>query len=157
MANIVSSSLVSSVQADGRSTVHETHVDLLGLKWEIIYLALNGANLNAAMATHATDLGVNLGLDEIAKNIGQVTTNGSLASTSLLYSNAAPNFAALRLAYKVATQTAAVMIGDFLSTLTDNQLGNAFGLTAGQVTTLRTNKLTPAASLASSIRSSVGQ
>ena len=54
------------------------------------------------------------------------------------------------------TQTQAVMSADYLATLTNAQLMAAFGLTLTQVQTLRTNKLTPAVSLAASIRSSTG-
>ncbi len=93
---------------------------------------------------------------EIERNIQDVTTNGSLATPVLILSTAAANFAALRTAYLTATKVEAIMMGDFLSTLTDGQLQTAFGLTAGQVTTLRTNKLTPAASAASTIRATTG-
>ena len=48
------------------------------------------------------------------------------------------------------------MIGDFLASLTDTQLRNAFSMTAGQVTTLRTNKLTPATNAATTIRATTG-
>ncbi len=94
---------------------------------------------------------------EIERNVVDVTTNGSLATPVLILSTAAANFAALRAAYQTSTKVEAIMIGDFLSTLTDAQLQTAFSLTAGQVTTLRTNKLTPAASAAATIRAATGQ
>lgn len=94
---------------------------------------------------------------EIATNVADVLANGSLATPSLKFSTAADNFAALRVAYATATQLQAVMIGDFLNTLTNAQLAAAFGITAGQAATLRTNKLAPAAALATSIRASAGQ
>lgn len=157
MANIASSAFTASAQKDGRSIVSEVHTDLLGLKHDIGYLAAADADLNAALAQHANDLGNNLDQAEVSDNINQVLTLGSLASPSLRYSTAAENFSALREAYRNSTQTQAVMIGDFLNTLTSQQIQNAFGLTAGQVTTLKTNKLAPAAALAASIRSSAGQ
>jgi hypothetical protein len=49
------------------------------------------------------------------------------------------------------------MIGDFLSSLTDGQLQTIFSMTAGQVTTLRSTKLTPAATAAATIRAATGQ
>lgn len=157
MANITSSSLTKSVQKDGRQLVHEIHTDLAGLTHDICYEAEALADLTAAMNAHAIDLGLNLELGEVSANISGVTTLGSLFSPTFVYSTIAENVAALRLVYAVATQLQAVMIGDFLNTLTSLQLQNAFGLTAGQVTTLKTNKLTPAANLATSIRASAGQ
>lgn len=94
---------------------------------------------------------------EIASNVSDVTTNGSLATPSLKFSVAADNFSALRVAYATATQIQAVMIGDFLNTLTNAQLAAAFNITTTQAQTLRTNKLQPAATLATSIRASIGQ
>jgi len=157
MANIVSSALTSSVQKDGRSIVHEIHTDLVGLTHDLTYMAEIGANLNAAMAVHATNLGIGLELGEVGANIGGVTTLGSLFTPTFVYSTVAENVAALRVAYATATQHEAVMIGDYLNSLTSAQLQTAFGLTAAQVTTLKTNKLAPAATLAASIRSATGQ
>ena len=58
----------------------------------------------------------------------------------------------------MATQLQAVLIGDLRADLTRRPAGGrAFSLAAGQVATLRTNKLTPAATLAASIRASAGQ
>ena len=58
--------------------------------------------------------------------------------------------------YRVATQTQAVMIGDYLAARTDAQLQVAFGLTAAQVTALRSSKLTPAATAAATVRATTG-
>ena len=157
MANITSSIVESFAQKDGGNTVHEIHTDLAGVRHDIVYAALTGADLTAAMNAHAVDLGANLDLDEVRLNILGVTSIGSLFSPTFVYSTVVENVSALRLAYSTASQLQAVMIGDYLSALTNVQLQNAFGLTAGQVTTLRTNKLTPAANLAASIRATVGQ
>lgn len=157
MANITSSSFEAFTQANGSKTVHEIHTDLVGVKRDIVYTASAAADLNAALSAHAVDLGLNLETDEVAANVFGVTSLGSLFSPTFVYSTVAENVAALRLAYLTATRIEAVMMGDFLSSLTNGQLQTAFGLTAGQVTTLRTNKLTPAANLATSIRATVGQ
>lgn len=157
MANIASSSFEASAQADGRKTVHEIHTDLAGLTHDIVYTALSSDSLLAALSAHADDLGVNLELDEVRANVYGVMTLGSLFAPTFIYSTVAENVAGLRLAYLTATRIEAVMMGDFLSTLTNGQLQAAFGLTAGQVTNLRTNKLTPAANLAASIRATSGQ
>lgn len=157
MTNIASSSFEAFAQKDGSKTVHESHTDLAGVPHDIVYTALAGADLTAAMNAHAVDLGVNLELGEVATNIAGVTTLGSMFSPTFVYSTVAENVAALRAAYLIASNFQAVMMGDFLSSLTNGQLQTAFGLTAGQVTTLRTNKLTPAANLAASIRATIGQ
>lgn len=157
MANITASVFAASLQADGRSIVHEVHTDSQGLTHDIVYNADQGADLNAALAAHAAALGTSLGTDEISSNLTQVFGLGSLAVPTFHFSIVADNVAALRAAYAVATQVQAIMTGDFLNSLTAAQLQNAFGLTAGQVNTLRTNKLGPAATLAASIRAAAGQ
>jgi len=158
LANIVASVIASvSPQADGRRWIREIHTDLVGLQFERTYLAGALDDLNAALSAYAIILGNNLRDAEIAYNVLTIISVGSLASPTLVYSTAAQNFAALRAAYKDATQVQAVMIGDFLNTLTDAQLQNAFNLTAAQVTSLRTNKLQPAATLAAQVRATAGQ
>lgn len=155
---IVASAIeATSLQADGRSWVDELHTDQLGQKYARSYLAAAGFDTASALAAYAIQLAADIALREIAKNVGDIIRNGSLASPSLVYSTAAQNFAALRAAYRIATEVEAIMMGDFISTLTDNQLQTAFGITAGQVTTLRTNKLTPAATAAATIRAASGQ
>jgi hypothetical protein len=156
--SIVSSALTQELaQKDGRFWVEERHTDNLGLIWPVRYLAAIGTNVNALLTSRAVQIAADLVAAEIASNIAAVLSNGSLATIVLNYSTIAANRSALRAAYATATRTDAIMIGDFLSSLTDVQLQNLFGLTAGQVTTLRTNKLTPAASAAASIRAATGQ
>lgn len=157
MANISSSALVSFTQKDGSKTVHETHTDLVGLTHDLVFQAAANDDLNALLAIHAASVGIALDDGEVQANISAVLGLGSLASPTFIYSNVAENVAALRQAYLGATQFQAVMIGDFLNTLTNGQLATAFGITTGQAATLRTNKLAPAASLAASIRATVGQ
>jgi hypothetical protein len=146
-----------SLQKDGRRWVREAHTDHVGVKYIRSYLAAADEDTEAGLAAYALQLGENTRLGEILSNIADVTANGSLAAPTTNYSTPAQNFAALRLSYAVATRVEAIMIGDFLNTLTSQQLQNAFGLNASQVTTLRTNKLTPAATLAASIRAAAGQ
>lgn len=111
------------------------------------------ATMNARVAT----INASLVINEVAANVADVLANGSLASPQLVYSTAAQNVAGLRAAYATATREDAIMIGDFLDTLTNAQLATAFGITVGQAATLRTNRLDPAAALAASIRSMAGQ
>jgi hypothetical protein len=154
---IISSVIADNViQRDGRRSIVEHHTDQLGIVYRHIYLSVGNANLNAALAAYAAQLDADLTNNEIQANIGNVTRDGSLAVTSTIYSTGAQNFSALREAYRTAARVEAIMIGDFLSSLTDAQLRTAFSMTQAEVNTLRTNKLTPSASAATTIRSTVG-
>lgn len=156
-ATLTSVILSDAVQKDGRRLITELHTDQYGVSYPRGYMCAALFDAVSQLSADATQLIADLAAGEINTNVNAVISLGSLASPTLQYSSATQNFAALRLAYATATQTQAVMIGDFLNTLTDTQLQNAFGLTAAQVTTLRTNKLQPAATLAASIRSTTGQ
>lgn len=146
-----------SAQRDNRFWVQETHTDNIGLLYVLRYLASVGTDINAILAARAITLAQQIKDGEIAANVAQVQALGSLAATTFNYSAGLENFAALRSAYATASQEQAVMIGDFLSARTDAQLRTAFGFTQAQVDTLRANKLTPAANLATSIRAAAGQ
>lgn len=155
---IVSSVIVElSPQRDGRFWSAERHTDQLGIAYEFRSLLNANANATTVMNGRVASINETLRATEIITNIAAILADGQLATTSLNYSTAAENFAALRFAYQTATRTEAIFIGDFLSSLTNNQLATAFGITLAQVTTLRTNKLTPAAAAATTIRASTGQ
>lgn len=157
--SIVSSVILSdSPQKDGRRDIRELHIDHLGVEHLRYYLAAveAGIDVSAALMAYANRLPGDLRDAEIDANIYSVTTQGAAADVNLLHSTAAQNFNALRRAYKSMSNTEAIFAGEFLSSMTDAKLRDAFGLTATQVTTLRTNKLTPAASAATTIRNSTG-
>lgn len=155
---IVSSVIVEdSAQRDGRRWIRERHTDQVGQRYEFPWMAAAAQDATAVMNARVASINAGLITNEVARNVSDVLANGSLASPALTYSTAAQSYAGLRAAYLNATRVDAVMIGDFLSSLTSGQLQTAFSMTSGQVTTLRTNKLTPAAALASSIRTSTGQ
>lgn len=157
-AGIVSSVIGSQVvQVDGRISVDEFHTDNTGAITHYGYLAAATDNLSTNLAAHATALAAALNAGEIAANVSQILVNGSLAALTFNYSTQAQNLPALRTAYASATQVQAIMIGDFLSSLTDPQLQSIFSMSAGQVTALRSNKLAPATSAATTIRAAVGQ
>lgn len=155
-------SIVSSViqaiepQIDGRRWVREQYTDQLGINYIRNRLATAIEDLQTALTAETTQLGTDLTNGEIAANVAAVTANGSLAVLTFNYSTALQGRTALRQAYLTATQVQAIMIGDFLSSLTDVQLENLFSMTQAQVTTLRTNKLTPAATAATAIRAASG-
>lgn len=143
---------------DGRTDLIFTLTDSASvLHGPFVEIRPAGENETNFLATYEAAFDAAQTQAEIASNISSVETIGSLATPTFQYSTVAANVAALRAAYAVATQLQAVMMGDYLNSLTDAQLEAAFGLTATQVTTLRTNKLGPAATLAASIRASAGQ
>ncbi len=158
----MTASIVSSViqfatsQADGRTTVYELHTDSLGNAYPHAYLAAAGAVLATNLAAYAAALPASLQAAEIAANVAAVEAMGSLATVTFNWSTGAENAAGLRGAYLVSTQVEAIMIGDFLNTLTVAQLEAAFGWSATQVSALQTNYFAPMATLAESIRAAVG-
>jgi hypothetical protein len=155
--SIVSSETVStSVQRDGRRRVEERHVDHLGVEHTRSWLAEAADNLAAALAAHAVTLVEVLRQREITSNIADILVNGSLATVTFQHSTAAENRSELRETYRTATRTEAIFIGDFLSSQTNATLQTLFNMTNTQVNTLRTNKLTPAASAAATIRAATG-
>lgn len=159
MAAAVLTSVIAQdlAQKDGRRWIEELHTDQFGIQHPRFYMCAAAFDAAAQLLLDKAQTIIDLQNQETDTNVAQVTTIGSLAAPTFNYSTVNQNLAALRAAYQTSTQTQAIMIGDYLSTLTDAQLQNIFGLTAGQVTTLRSNKLTPAATMAASIRSAVGQ
>ena len=93
---------------------------------------------------------------EIAANLDVVGRLGVQATPTFVYSTGAQNATAVRAAYATMTQTTAAFTGEYLSSLSDVQLQNAFAMTPAQVTSLRSTKLTPAATLAAQIRATTG-
>lgn len=151
-------SLIASIspQADGRRWVQEVHTDAYGVQYSVTWLAQASDDAQAVMTARAVQMDADLIAGEVAANIASVLANGSLATVAVKYSTLAQNRTALRAAYLAATKQDAIMIGDFLSAQTTATLQALFGMTSAQVTTLRTNKLSPAASAASTIRASSG-
>lgn len=154
---IVSSTVSEEVaQKDGRKWVEERHTDHVGLVYVLRYLASSGVDINAVLSARATQILNDLVRTEIAANLSRILADGSLANVTIVYATLADIRTALREAYQNATRLDAIMLGDFLSSLTNGQLQTLFSMSAGQVTSLRTNKLTPAATEAASIRQTTG-
>ena len=154
---MTSSYTIGHLQADGRRYVKETHTDGFGDIVEIEYGPVAALDYNAVMLARAGALDAEKINGEINKNIANVMTSGSLASTVFKYSAKADNIGPLREAYRSATREACIMIADYLATLTDAQLRSIFGKTQAEVTVLRTEKLTPAIALANNIRAAGGE
>jgi hypothetical protein len=156
---IVSSIIVEDRPAVGtRRSIVERHTDNLGVTYEFRYLTPDVAwDAVAAMTARAITLWASILANETSENLRAIVTSGSVAVLKTNYSSAAIHIGALRALYLSATALQAIFIADFLSSLTDAQLQTAFGISVAQVTTLRTNKLTPAAATAAAIRAAVGQ
>lgn len=159
MAVTVASSQVvqDGAQKDGRCYVTETFNLSNGDVVVSSYLAPKDFDVATHLAATAVQLIADLTSAEINNNVNQVMLLGSLANPVLLFSLAVDNFAALRVAYATMTQVQAVMAADFINTLTNAQISTAFNISLGTAATLRTNRLAPAATIAASIRSAVGQ
>lgn len=157
MATIVSSTITHrNTQLDGRISVRELHIDSLNNNYVFDYMADQNTDQNSHLATSAANIIPQVAILEIASNMASVATFGSLAAPQFNFSTVAANVAALRIIYAGASQAQAIMIGDFLNSLSNAQLQSAFGLTGQQVTNLRANTLSPAAVQATQIRSAVG-
>lgn len=156
--SIVSSSILSdSPQRDGRRWIVAQFIDQIGQAYTQTYLAPNsGFDIATRLTADAATIDLQITLNEIAANINAIQTLGSLAAPTFVYSTVAANVSALRGAYQNATQVQAIMIGDFLNSLTNGQLQTAFGMTTLQIVSLRLNFLTPAANTATTIRASTG-
>lgn len=153
---------------NGKRWILELHTDHLGVVHENWYGIAGDGDANAQLTSHATELAANLRDAEIFRNVffagyghaasppTGIIVLGSEAVPILVHSTVAQNATALRMAYQTATRLEAVMIGDFLNTLTNGQIANAFNITTGQAATLRTNKLEPAAAIAADIRAEAG-
>lgn len=156
MVNIVSSSFEVSVQKDGSKTVHERHIDLAGLTYDIVYTAKAADDLVAAMNTHAVNLGSDLATKEVAANMSRAMTLGRFAVNVTKYSTAAQNVAALTAAWPTLLNVQAIFIGDYLNTLSDAVLQSVFGWAPAYEANIRTTYLIPYAAMADNIRNATG-
>lgn len=152
------SSIVQSnnPQADGRSTIRELHTDSLGVQYTFDYMWDNSISQTTHLFNNAQSIIPTLAQAEVLSNVAQVTTFGSLAHPVTIYSTSAQNVAVLPAIYAASNQTQAIMLGDYLNSLSDTVLENVFSWTAQQVATLRTNFLAPAAAQATAIRTTAG-
>lgn len=152
------SSVISddAAQRDGRRWITELHTDHLGEQYRFAYLGPAGVDANAILSARVSGIAQALIDREVGRNVEEIMRLGSEATPTLRHSTVAENVLALRQAYASAARLEAIMAGDYLSARTDAQLRTAFSMTAAQVTTLRTNKLTPAANAAATIRAASG-
>jgi len=155
---IVSSEIIGfDRQADGRISIVEKHVDHLGRDRIITFIDRADTDWSTRLAANAAALAQRIIDSEIWDNLRDIVQNGSLATLTFNHCTQIQLASVVRSEYRGLTGIHATMIGDFLSSLTDAQLRTVFSITQGQVTTLRTNKLTPAAARAAAIRADAGE
>ena len=145
-----------SPQANNLRYVTEAHTDHLGVIHRITVLRDATVDDDLELTRHAVQVPIDLRQAEISENLSTILRDGAAAVLTLNHSTAGQMRAALREAYRSSTRQETAFLGDFLGTLTDAQLQTVFSMTAGQVTTLRTNRLAPASALVASINSAVG-
>lgn len=144
------------VQRDGRAYCTNTHTLSDGSSYAAIYLAPVGHDYAAHLAAAAIQLLLDLATTETTNNLELIDHYGSISAVTFALSTAAQTVSAVRAAYRNALRTQAVMLGDYLAAQTDAALQTAFAMTATQVTTLRTNRLTGAVTRAAAIRAETG-
>jgi len=108
------------------------------------------------MSARSVQLASDLVIQELASDLSSVLTYGDSATVTRSYCTVNQLTTMARAFYRDATKENAVAMGAYLSTLTDNQLQNAFSLTASQTALLRT-KVTSAVAIWHSIQSEAGQ
>jgi hypothetical protein len=143
-------------QVDGRRQVTEKHVDHMNVAHIYSWLAAEGVDPTPVVAGRVAGLLAQLKDNEIERNLAVIKNDGQLAVTVLNYSTIDENFSVVRAYYLTATRVEAIFIGDFMSARTNAQLQSLFGMNNTQVNNLRTNKLTPAATAAATIRATTG-
>lgn len=136
-SNITSSSYISTLQADGRSQIHETHIDVLGASHALAYLADAGTDLSANLVSHAAQLSANLAVGEIDANIAQITTNGASAALTFNFSTGADLAGVFQPSVIASlTPTQILMAIQFLNAQQPFEAEALFGLTPDQLSKL---------------------
>ena len=137
-SNIASSVILStSPQSDGRAWVTEQHTDVAGIAYPVTYLAAQGADLQTALASHASALSDQLTQTEISANLAQVVANGSAATVTFTYSTQGQSIAAMAQQYAALGPWEVVLLGEFLAALPEADQTGQIGLTAPQIAALQ--------------------
>ncbi len=159
--------LVSSVAYRGdRLLVTWFHTDAENTFGSFVMVRPGGEDVTVYINAHAANLVVSLIAAELAYAKSQIlygrATDGTLQNgrfaifPPLRWATLNDALAEIRAFYAVAIQEEAIFLGDYLSSLSDAVLRNLFNMTQAEVNSLRTNKLTPARTLANNLRASSG-
>lgn len=142
MAIVLSTHALGSVQADGRRYVLEDHTDQIGRHYLAEYLAAVGADYVAIRTARAAEISQRL----IDLEIAQALLID--ADPVLIYATKIAFVGPLREAYRRAVKDECARLAAWAlnridsSWVTEAQVQNAFGLTAGQWTTLKAKMTT---------------
>ena len=154
---IVSSVFTLSPQRDGRVWVNETHTDHLGNAHPFQWLA--HANADHAGICNARASKIEAALAE-AEFLEAIEFDGW---KPLAHQTAAQFAARFRARYKDSSRVECAKLAKWIldridgGNFTDAQARNAFGLTATQWNTLKTNKLTPQRTAYNAVLAAIGE
>jgi hypothetical protein len=147
MSIVSSVAVVGHLQRDGRRYVTERHTDHLGAVHAREYLAPFGqtqTERDALLAQHATEFALSLAVAEYLLRVSEDGWPGPLE-----HQTAAQFADKLRFEYRESVRERVCYLAWWLlrrineGSFTDAQVRNAFGMTAQQYGTFKTNKLEP--------------
>lgn len=161
MAITLSTFSVGPAQVDGRHYIAEKHTDNVGLVYVYEYLGdatQTDVDRTNIMNARATDLASALAIQEY---LNRVSVDGWPGP--LVYQTAAQFANKLRFEYRNSSQQRVAYLAYWLlnrindGTFTDLQVQNAFGMTAVQYSTFKTNQLIPLHDHWAAVLAAVGQ
>lgn len=158
-ATITSSVIVEdAAQKDGRRYITERHTDHVGGTYEVRYIALAAADVNATMTARVATIEAELAENEIRKNLDNAVSDGSFVAPTTVHCTVAQIRARLRELYQTPSGWKAVCLGRYINSLglTDQQLSSLFGVNGAQLTALKT-KLANATTRFNQVTSEAGQ
>lgn len=153
-ATIISSILADvSIQSDGRPWVHEVHTDSLNIPHDFFYLAVVGADLNAALPVHAAQVLSGLQGSETTSNAFQIGLSVGSSALTFNYTVQTDLFSYLK-GLPQMTQGQMQGLAKYLMSLPAATLITQYGFTPTEVQALSsaaTNTSAASASLQKSI------
>jgi hypothetical protein len=111
---------------------YDVHVRLADGRLRRAHFLAQPANAQAACDAFEADLLAADTAQEIAANITAVATLGATAAVTFVSSTVPQNVAALRVAFLLMKAEQVCRTAEFLLTLTDTQIKNAFGMNQAQ-------------------------
>ena len=152
---IVSSVLIdTSPQIDHRFWSGERHTDQLGVVYIYRSLLAAGTNATTVMTNRIPSINALIIANETSANLTSVETLGSSATVTNNYVAQAAMDLAVRQAFQTATGITAILIGDYLRTLSVARLTVAFNIGSAVALVAVLNTL---GTTATTVRTAVGQ
>lgn len=139
---IVSSVIVSDrAQVDGRRKITEHHTDHVGVVHVLRYILSADQTATDGLSARAANIVSRLAKQELLQHVALVSEIGSSAVIILVHVTAAQARQALRDALRDAKGIVLANLAEFCLTLSDAQLQNLFGVSAGAQTTALRSRL----------------